>query len=216
MSALKRGARGDEVKALQEMLSAAGYEVPATGVYGAWTERAVKAYQQKHGLGVDGIAGAKTFAALQPPLPRANPRALAEADVPAAAPTTPVQTQELQEMPAQEAAEPVQEATEPMHTGGLAQMFGAPGIGSDPDRNVADPGDPNFVNMLQAGGLAKRSNADRSALRDGGTPVFGTGAKLPPGPPMDGSSMATANSPFAGGLPPESPLANALLAFLRR
>lgn len=47
---LRHGSHGDDVKALQEMLTAAGFRVPATGVYGSMTERAVRAYQQRNGL----------------------------------------------------------------------------------------------------------------------------------------------------------------------
>jgi len=57
MSILKRGLAGEPVKILQAKL-----EVPADGEFGPGTETALKAYQQKHGLKVDGIAGPDTFA----------------------------------------------------------------------------------------------------------------------------------------------------------
>lgn len=53
---LKKGARGDMVKALQYIISA-----QADGVFGAKTETAVKAYQKKYGLEADGKAGKQTF-----------------------------------------------------------------------------------------------------------------------------------------------------------
>jgi peptidoglycan hydrolase-like protein with peptidoglycan-binding domain len=62
-SNLKVGSSGSEVKALQEKLIAAGYNVGPTGAdgkYGANTEAAVKAYQKANGLTEDGIAGSKT------------------------------------------------------------------------------------------------------------------------------------------------------------
>ncbi|HEV7983060.1 MAG TPA: peptidoglycan-binding protein [Xanthobacteraceae bacterium] len=57
MSVLKRGLAGEPVKILQAKLA-----VPADGEFGPGTETALKAYQQKHGLKVDGIAGPDTFA----------------------------------------------------------------------------------------------------------------------------------------------------------
>jgi peptidoglycan hydrolase-like protein with peptidoglycan-binding domain len=57
MSILKRGLSGEPVKILQAKLG-----VPADGEFGPGTETALKAYQQQHGLKVDGIAGPDTFA----------------------------------------------------------------------------------------------------------------------------------------------------------
>ena len=63
MANLKIGSSGDEVKKLQEKLIAEGYNVGGTGadgIYGKNTAAAVKEYQQKNGLAVDGIAGVNT------------------------------------------------------------------------------------------------------------------------------------------------------------
>jgi peptidoglycan hydrolase-like protein with peptidoglycan-binding domain len=49
----------DDVRALQNALG-----VPADGVFGPQTQRAVKHYQRKHGLAVDGIVGPQTRQAL--------------------------------------------------------------------------------------------------------------------------------------------------------
>jgi peptidoglycan hydrolase-like protein with peptidoglycan-binding domain len=57
MSILKRGLSGEPVKILQAKLA-----VTADGEFGPGTETALKAYQQQHGLKVDGIAGPDTFA----------------------------------------------------------------------------------------------------------------------------------------------------------
>ena len=65
---LRKGDKGADVKALQEALIAQGFSCGswgADGDFGTATENAVKAYQKAHGLTVDGIAGAKTFAALE-------------------------------------------------------------------------------------------------------------------------------------------------------
>ena len=50
---------GSTVKALQRALG-----IPADGIYGPQTRRAVRRFQRAHGLTVDGIAGPQTLAAL--------------------------------------------------------------------------------------------------------------------------------------------------------
>ena len=58
---LKRGDRGDDVKALQKRLIALGYlSGRADGVYGSSTESAVKAFQKRSNLNTDGKAGSVT------------------------------------------------------------------------------------------------------------------------------------------------------------
>ncbi len=62
---LKQGATGGEVKEVQRRLKQWGYYNGAVdGVYGPATVKAVKAFQKKNGLTVDGIAGKSTYAAL--------------------------------------------------------------------------------------------------------------------------------------------------------
>lgn len=62
---LHNGMWNPDVKALQSVLHKQGYLKPsATGFYGKQTADAVKTYQKKHGLSVDGVAGPKTFSAL--------------------------------------------------------------------------------------------------------------------------------------------------------
>lgn len=63
---LKRGDRGTAVWDLQQQLKRAGFDPGIIdGVFGAKTEAAVKAAQQMFGLVVDGVAGPKTYQALQ-------------------------------------------------------------------------------------------------------------------------------------------------------
>jgi hypothetical protein len=50
---------GTSVRDLQRALG-----IPADGIYGRQTRRAVRRFQRAHGLHVDGIAGARTLAAL--------------------------------------------------------------------------------------------------------------------------------------------------------
>jgi putative chitinase len=62
--AVARGDRGDRVEEMQALLRVAGYPVTVDGRFGPGTETAVKIFQRRAGLEVDGIAGEKTFAAL--------------------------------------------------------------------------------------------------------------------------------------------------------
>lgn len=62
---IKRGMRGNAVKALQAALICLGYDTGGfDGIFGAKTDSAVRAFQRAHGLSVDGQAGKNTFAAL--------------------------------------------------------------------------------------------------------------------------------------------------------
>lgn len=61
----KYGSRSDEVKQIQTKLKRWGYyNGSIDGIYGSQTLAAVKWFQSKNGLQVDGIAGPKTLAAM--------------------------------------------------------------------------------------------------------------------------------------------------------
>ncbi len=61
----KYGSRGEEVKQIQTKLKRWGYyKGSVDGIYGSQTLSAVKSFQKKNGLTVDGIAGTKTLAAM--------------------------------------------------------------------------------------------------------------------------------------------------------
>lgn len=57
MEVLKKGSKGESVRTLQEFL-----KITVDGDFGSKTESAVKAYQKKNGLTVDGIVGRNTWA----------------------------------------------------------------------------------------------------------------------------------------------------------
>ncbi|MFC7475357.1 peptidoglycan-binding protein [Dankookia sp. GCM10030260] len=62
---LHRGAKGEAVAGLQRMLRGLGFALAVDGDFGAATELAVTQFQQAKGLDVDGVVGAKTWAALE-------------------------------------------------------------------------------------------------------------------------------------------------------
>ena len=62
---LKKGDTGDEVIYLQTLLCDVGESLAADGKFGAQTENAVKEFQRKYNLTVDGIVGPATWDALE-------------------------------------------------------------------------------------------------------------------------------------------------------
>lgn len=64
---LRQGMAGDPVKTLQSQLAERGFLKPGEvdGVFGSKTLAAVKAYQAKNGLAVDGLVGQQTLGALE-------------------------------------------------------------------------------------------------------------------------------------------------------
>ena len=64
-STLRRGARGEEVIELQTLLAKDGSTLEIDGIFGIGTLSAVKSFQKRHNLEVDGIVGPKTWAELE-------------------------------------------------------------------------------------------------------------------------------------------------------
>lgn len=65
VSVLKKGCKGEDVRALQGILDALGYPCgKADGSFGSNTEAAVKKFQAANNLTTDGCVGAKTWAEL--------------------------------------------------------------------------------------------------------------------------------------------------------
>lgn len=64
LTVLKRGSKGNQVKAVQRMLYSMGYDLGASkvdGDFGSKTDVAIRAYQKKNGLEADGIVGSATW-----------------------------------------------------------------------------------------------------------------------------------------------------------
>lgn len=66
MITYKRGSRGEMVLQIQKALAGAGLKVIQDGIYGVITEEAVRGFQKKKGITVDGIVGPKTLTLLIP------------------------------------------------------------------------------------------------------------------------------------------------------
>lgn len=67
LNVLKKGAKGNEVKAMQTLLIGYGFSCGSSGAdgdFGSNTDKAVRAYQKAKGLSVDGSCGPKTWAKL--------------------------------------------------------------------------------------------------------------------------------------------------------
>jgi hypothetical protein len=61
---VKRGSSGQAVVAAQKLLTHRGHVLTANGVFGAVTATKTEAFQRSRGLTVDGVIGARTWAAL--------------------------------------------------------------------------------------------------------------------------------------------------------
>lgn len=58
---VKRGAKGNITKLIQERLNSVGFSLSTDGKFGGGTERAVKVFQKNRGLREDGIVGTNTW-----------------------------------------------------------------------------------------------------------------------------------------------------------
>lgn len=61
---VRKGDKGETVHHLQSALRGLGYKIAADGDFGLKTERAVKDFQARHHLSVDGVVGPKSWAAI--------------------------------------------------------------------------------------------------------------------------------------------------------
>ena len=63
-SQVQNGSQGNDVLELQKILNQNGYKLTEDGIFGSKTDAAVRDYQKKNGLDVDGIVGTNTWGAL--------------------------------------------------------------------------------------------------------------------------------------------------------
>jgi len=70
MITIKRNSKGDSVILLQELLVKAGYQIDIDGHFGKNTDNAVREFQKKNNLVVDGIVGTKTWIKLTAAVPK--------------------------------------------------------------------------------------------------------------------------------------------------
>jgi len=61
---IRRGSEGDLVIQAQDLMSKDGSTVKVDGIFGGGTQSAVRGFQRRHKLPVDGIIGPETWAAL--------------------------------------------------------------------------------------------------------------------------------------------------------
>lgn len=64
MQTIRLNSKGEDVRALQKLLQVWGYDIPVTGNFLEMTDRAVKDFQERNGLDVDGIVGKCTWGKL--------------------------------------------------------------------------------------------------------------------------------------------------------
>ncbi len=127
---LEPGESGEAVKALQEALNRNGYDLPTTGNYRTMTEAAVRDYQTKNGLGVDGKAWPETLEAL-------GLGALINGEQKAEAPATPHgQRAEAQAVESQTAAAATTPTTAPVAAGITAESMLEHGAKGDDVREL--------------------------------------------------------------------------------
>ena len=73
---IRKGSTGEDVVYCQQILIKMGYNLGASGAdgkFGAKTQAAVKEFQAKNGLGVDGVVGPMTWEALEKADPGPDP-----------------------------------------------------------------------------------------------------------------------------------------------
>lgn len=96
---LQRGSSGPGVATLQRALVALGHDLDVDGSFGGNTDRAVRAFQARAGLGADGVVGPATKAALAAalsgrapsPTPSPSPSPPSPVPLPLPSPTPPTQ-----------------------------------------------------------------------------------------------------------------------------
>ena len=83
MTTVRYTSRGPDVYLLEELLVELGHDLYVSTFFGVDTDRAVRAFQRRSRLVVDGIVGPKTWSVLiaERPIDRHNDKLLSEADL---------------------------------------------------------------------------------------------------------------------------------------
>jgi peptidoglycan hydrolase-like protein with peptidoglycan-binding domain len=145
-SSLKQGDRGEDVKALQRFLKAAGYtKNNPDGDYGPGTAKAVSAFQLKAGLDITGEADHKTIKAVNR---SETARALAAGETPPPAP------KEAATAPAKAAPAPAKATTAPKTTAPASTP--APAKTAEPSKS--SEGGITLDQLKAAAAAAKKNN----------------------------------------------------------
>ena len=162
---LIHGERGEGVRRLQEALNAAGIRdaagqpLPTTGYFGDKTEAAVRQYQERQGLEVDGKAGRDTLTALGiHPEQRQAQQAPTQQTPTEQAPT---QQQPTQQQPTQQPAESSsQPPTQPQPTQTERPVISNP---NHPDHRLYQQAVSNLEQLGPSGGFASREALEKAA-----------------------------------------------------
>ena len=184
---LSMGAKGKEVKALQQKLIDLGYlpEGSADGAYGRKTYNAVKKFQHYNGLTADGIAGRKTQTNLfENPDIVPNPEVTAAPEstpAPETAPAAETETAapeapEVMSTPAPEAAEtetaaPETETAAAETAAPAAEETEAPGTGAQETAGEPEEGDSDIVENVDLDADVYELTAASVALNEGNGPL---------------------------------------------
>ncbi len=165
---LIHGERGEGVRRLQEALNAAGIRdaagqpLPTTGYFGDKTEAAVRQYQERQGLEVDGKAGRDTLTALGiHPDQRQTQQAPTQQAPTQQAPTQQAPTQQAptQQAPTQQAPTE-QSPAQPQPSQSERPLISNP---SHPDHRLYQQAVSNLEQLGPSGGFASREALEKAA-----------------------------------------------------
>lgn len=163
---LIHGERGEGVRRLQEALNAAGIRdaagqpLPTTGYFGDRTEAAVRQYQERQGLEVDGKAGRDTLTALGiHPDQRQTPQPTQPTQPTPQQPTQQQPTQPAQPTP-QQPAESSQPPTQSQPSQTERPLISNP---NHPDHRLYQQAVSNLEQLGPSGGFASREALEKAA-----------------------------------------------------
>lgn len=184
---LKRGSRGQTVRALQLFLKEQGYDIKADGVFLDETDKALKAYQKQAGTNADGVVGSRSL------------KMISDA---------------IGKMPAPPEQEPAQPTFPPLPNMRPGAMdLALDGSTSSRGASMAKPPMPAMRPMPPADVLAGGTTAGKSlanpplpTMRPVGDPLNTAGTTSSAGatamrPPMPNMRDALAGSPMIGSVP---------------